>query len=191
MTVRAVLLAMIAMIAMIAMTAAMSVAGCGPDPGPAGTKASARAAPAARQGDTALAESLYTSGLDVQKGGDKAGAIKLFYRAIEADPNFAPCLNHLAWLRATDLDPKLRNGGEAVRLAQAACGSIDDNQSSTFAANCLDTLAAACAEAGRFVEAVNAARRAEDMAWDLGRRDAARDFEDRKRMFEQRIPYHE
>jgi tetratricopeptide (TPR) repeat protein len=61
----------------------------------------------------------------------------------------------LAWLRATSSDPAWRDGAEAVRLAERACqvtGYADPDD--------LDTLAAAYAEAGRFIDAVRTARRA-------------------------------
>src|SRR5205814_8970360 len=36
------------------------------------------------------------------------------------DPGWPPTMNDLAWLLATDDDAKLRNGAEAVRLAERA-----------------------------------------------------------------------
>jgi cytochrome c-type biogenesis protein CcmH/NrfG len=61
----------------------------------------------------------------------------------------------LAWILATDPDPSVRNGAEAVRLAQAASAATGDANSQS-----LDVLAAAYAEVGRFDDAVRAAERA-------------------------------
>ncbi len=142
--------------------------------------------------DPALAKALYARGLAVQKQGRKDEAIKLYYQAIQADPNHAPVLNHLAWLRAADPQARYRDGAEAVRLAEAACASVvDPARPSVLAANCLDTLAAAYARAGRFDEAVKAARQAIAMAEALGRRGAARSFAARLELFEKRQPYHD
>jgi len=139
--------------------------------------------------DPARAEELYTRGLAVQRGGDKPGGIALFYRAIQADPTFAPVRNHLAWLRATDPDPAFRDGAEAVRLAEAACKQAVGKEPSEFAANCLDTLAAAQARAGRFDDAVASAARAVAMMELLGKPRAARSFRRRQEMYLRKQPY--
>lgn len=57
-------------------------------------------------------------------------------------------LNRLAWLLATSSDPDVRNGAEAVRLARSAC-MLDEWKTAAI----IDTLAAAYAETGDFVEA--------------------------------------
>ena len=142
--------------------------------------------------DPTQAEALYKRGLTVQRAGDVQAGIKLFYASIEADASFAPVLNHLAWLRATDADAKLRDGKEAVELSERACKvAVDEKPPTIFAANCLDTLATAYAEAGRFKDAVAAARRAAAAARAVGSRRAARQFEDRAKLFEQGKPFHE
>lgn len=137
----------------------------------------------------ARAEHLYKQGLGVQRDGDKKGAIALFYRSIQADPNFAPVRNHLAWLRATDPDPAWRDGAEAVKLAEAACKLAVGAKPSVFAANCLDTLAAAEARAGRFDDAVASAARAVAMMESLGNPRAARSFRDRQQMYLRKQAY--
>lgn len=137
--------------------------------------------------DPAGAKALYERGLAIQRGGDVAGGIRHFYLALQADPDCAAALNHFAWLRATDKDPKLRDGAEAVRMAERACKvALAADRPGIFAANCLDTLAAAHAEAGRFDQAVATARRAVAMAEKLRNRGAARSFASRLRLFEQR-----
>lgn len=56
--------------------------------------------------------------------------------------------NSVAWIRATSPEPKLRNSKEAVRLGLAACEATHWKRW-----QCIDTLAAAYAEAGDFENA--------------------------------------
>lgn len=66
-----------------------------------------------------------------------------------ASQNHVPAMNDLAWTLATDRDDKLRDGAEAVKLAENACQN-DNWKSSQY----VDTLAAAYAEMGRWDDAV-------------------------------------
>lgn len=81
--------------------------------------------------------------------------IERFRQAVAAAPDSPVALNNLACLLATAADPALRDGPEAVRLAEKACTLTQFQNIST-----ISTLAAAYAEAGRFDEAVAAAERA-------------------------------
>ncbi len=89
------------------------------------------------------------------RSGDMAGAIDLLRRGYGHMPDELDIVNDLAWRLATATDASLRNGAEAVTLAQYASTRRGDE-----GANELDTLAAAYAEAGRFEDAVAAAERA-------------------------------
>ena len=62
----------------------------------------------------------------------------------------------------THLDPKFRDGNEAVILARRAVGLTPSDP------NNLGTLAAAYAEAGRFADAVETARKAADLTAQQG-----------------------
>ena len=139
--------------------------------------------------DPARAKALYKKGLAVQRSGDKPAGIALFYQAIQADPGHAPVRNHLAWLRGCDPDPKLRDGAEAVRLAEAASRLAAPGAPSIFTANVLDTLAAAYARTGRFADAMKSAGRAAAMMDELGNRRAARSFRDRQEKYRQSEPH--
>jgi tetratricopeptide (TPR) repeat protein len=82
-------------------------------------------------------------------------AVARFHDALRLDGNDPKVLTTLARVLAASEDSNLRNGTEAVALAQRAnalTGGADP-----FA---LDTLAMACAEAGRFPEAREAVRKA-------------------------------
>lgn len=91
--------------------------------------------------------------------GRLADAIVHFQKVLEIDPGHAKAQNGLAWLLATSPDSAMRDGARAVELAAHA------NQL-TGGANplLLRTLAAAYAETGRFSQALQAARRALDVA---------------------------
>ena len=74
---------------------------------------------------------------------------------LRQDPNEQVALNSLAWLLATRPEATIRNGPEAVELAERAVAQHQEEQPEL-----LDTLAAAYAEAGRFPEAVRTAEKA-------------------------------
>ncbi len=78
-----------------------------------------------------------------------------FRQAIASDPRFAQAQSNLAWLLATSPAAAVRNGGEAVKLAEKA---VDLSRGRD--ASMLDALAAAYAEAGRFPDAVVTEQRA-------------------------------
>ena len=86
-------------------------------------------------------------------------AIGQYRETLRLKPDHAPALNNLAWLLASAPRPELRNGLEAVRLAQKACELTDFKQSAPVLA-----LAAAQAETGRFSEAATNAQRAVELA---------------------------
>ena len=69
--------------------------------------------------------------------------------AMRLEPGNPKYLNDLAWIYATCPQAQLRNGAEAVRLAEQSC-RITKRQDTAM----LDTLAAAYAEAGKFDEAI-------------------------------------
>ena len=75
------------------------------------------------------------------------------------EPNSAEVLGRTAWLLATHNDPAVRNGVEAVQLAEKACQLTGYAQ-----AQPLNALAAAYAEAGKFDLAVNTEQKALEIA---------------------------
>jgi tetratricopeptide (TPR) repeat protein len=91
--------------------------------------------------------------------GDFAGAISRYRRALEIDPYLVEALNNLAWLLATCPEVSVRNGAEAVKLAERAC-QITEHRRTIF----VGTLGAAYAEAGRFPDAVATAQKACELA---------------------------
>jgi protein O-mannosyl-transferase len=113
-------------------------------------------------------------------------AIECHHKAIQIDPDFPEALNNLALILATSSDDKLRNGPEAVRLAQRAC-ELTDYRKPLFIA----TLAAAYAESKRFPEAVTMAEKAEQLATDAGLKEMADAYRQLLELFQAGRPYHE
>src|SRR5947207_1719192 len=92
---------------------------------------------------------------DERRAADEYEAALRFARESDTKNVTGSALNNLAWIRATSRDATLRDGAEAVRLAERSC-----EISSTPDAGQLDTLAAAYAEAGDFDRAIQTANRA-------------------------------
>jgi len=86
-------------------------------------------------------------------------AIAQYQRALQIKPDKAEVQNNLAWLLATCPHASLRNGNQAVALAERANQLTGDGNPAM-----LGTLAAAYAEAGRFPEAVATAQHALQLA---------------------------
>jgi tetratricopeptide (TPR) repeat protein len=69
-------------------------------------------------------------------------------KALALEPENPVVCNNLAWLLATCPEDAYRDGKRAVELARKAC-----ERTAWKMPNCLDTLAAACAETGAFADA--------------------------------------
>lgn len=90
--------------------------------------------------------------------------------------------NNYAWLLATCPDASVRNGTKAVEMAKIAC-----DKSGNQKAYILDTLAAACAEAGQFSEAVKWQQEA--IRLDGGQ--SGVDYQSRLALYQSNQPYRE
>jgi len=115
-----------------------------------------------------LAEAQLNLAMLLGNSGRDAEAIPHYRKVIELDTNVLLALNNLAWILAADSDPHLRNGKQAVLLAQHAC-----EQTRYQVAFLIGTLAAAYAEDGQFPDAVAAAQKAHDVALAHGQKDIA------------------
>ncbi len=82
-------------------------------------------------------------------------ALQRLRQAIRLEPDRPRALYRAAWILATHPDAGIRDGAEAVRLAERAC-TLTRNQDPSA----LDALAAAYAEQGRFDQAVAVAQAA-------------------------------
>ena len=85
---------------------------------------------------------LYAATLAMQ--GDAPKAADHYRQALALQPGMIEALNNLAWILAANPSDALRNGAEAVRLAERAC-ELTQRREPVL----LGTLAAAYAEAGR------------------------------------------
>jgi Flp pilus assembly protein TadD len=120
------------------------------------------------------------------KAGRAQEAAAEYREALALRPNWPEALNRLARLRATFADPRFRNGAESVALAAQAC-----RLTRRANADYLDTLAAACAEAGRFADAVAVAEEARTLAASQGNKALAAAIDLRLALYRTGQPYHE
>jgi protein O-mannosyl-transferase len=86
-------------------------------------------------------------------------ALRHFREAIRLNPQSSATMARLAWILATHPDPNVRNGDEAVRLAEQSCKLSGYQHTQT-----VSTLSAAYAEKGRFDEAIRTADQALELA---------------------------
>jgi tetratricopeptide (TPR) repeat protein len=113
-------------------------------------------------------------------------AARSLERAVALLPDVPPLLDRAARLLATSPDPSARNGVKAVQLAERGVQMTDAGDW-----RLLGTLAAAYAEAGRFADAVAAARQAGKLAADAGETQAAAAFRQHAAMYESAQPLRE
>ncbi|SPE54963.1 putative Tetratricopeptide TPR_2 repeat protein [Verrucomicrobia bacterium] len=131
--------------------------------------------------------SLYAQLGSVLDGKGKTEPAIAYYRqSLRLNPDQEKICNDLAWLLATCPDAKLRDGNEAVRLAEHAC-SLSGYQKTIL----VGTLAAAYAEAGRFPDAVATAQRAVDLASASGQTELAKRNRELLERYKTGQPYHE
>ena len=116
--------------------------------------------------------------------GDYAAASADYAKARQMSPRDDDALNALAWFRATCPDASFRNGRQAVEDATKACELTKWEDG-----HIIDTLAAACAEAGDFGNAVKYQAQAMNKA--VLSPGARKEMEQRLRLFKQGRPWRE
>ncbi len=119
--------------------------------------------------------------------GNVQDAMAEYTKALQIAPENLAALSNLAWLLATSSDPTLRNGSEAVQLAERAdsASSRSDKHPSV-----LRILAAAYAEAGQFTEAKETAQHALEAANIQGNTTLSTALRDEIALYELGLPYH-
>jgi protein O-mannosyl-transferase len=125
----------------------------------------------------------YLMGKAMLRQNQSAAAIAHFRDALQRDENDFQTLTFLARVLASDKDPQLHNGREAVELAERANALTDGNQPFV-----LDALAMACAEQGRFDDAQSLVRKAIEIATAAGVTNTAA-MRERLQLYESRQPY--
>jgi tetratricopeptide (TPR) repeat protein len=118
--------------------------------------------------------------------GNGREALSHLYEAVRLQPDSVPALLEISWILATNPRPELRNGSEAIHLAENACERAGANQ-----AEPLKCLAAAYAESGRFEEAVSAAEKALTAARTSQQTELAQSLENQLQLYRSHKPFHE
>jgi tetratricopeptide (TPR) repeat protein len=112
-------------------------------------------------------------------------AIDHYRQALQLRRAWPEVMNRLAWILATHDNSELRDGIEAVLLAERAC-SLTDRRVPAY----LATLAAAYAEAARFDEAVKTAEETIELAQAAGQEELAEDTRNRLELYKKRSTNH-
>ncbi len=131
------------------------------------------------------AHAQFSLGRALEAAGRIREAIAHYRAALKINYQTLQPLNNLGWILATSSDASIRNGSEAVKLAQEA-----DRVSGGGNAGILDTLAAAYAEAGRFSEAVKTAERALNLAIRDGNKTLAEALRKELGLYQAGLPCH-
>ena len=113
-------------------------------------------------------------------------AVHEYEMALKSEPEFILAQNNLAWLLATSSNASVRDGAKAVQLAKQADRLTGGNDPII-----LHTLAAAYAENGQFHEAVEATRRALEIADTNGITSLAESLRNKLALYQAGSPYHE
>lgn len=111
-------------------------------------------------------------------------ALEQWRMVLRIDPNHVAALNEMAWVLATSPEASLRDGAQAVRLAEQAV-RVSGGRDPAI----LDTLAAAYAEAGRFPEAVEITNRVLDFARQQNNPRLAEALQARLALYQARTPF--
>ena len=109
-----------------------------------------------------------------------------FAAALRLAPDWLEGLNGLASIFATNPDPALRNGAQAVDLAFRACTLIGSTN-----ATYVETLAAAYAEVGMFTEALSVQQMACELATSQGQSSQAAFARNRLELYRSQKPFRE
>ncbi len=126
----------------------------------------------------------YLLAVALEKQGKSRQAAVHYRQTLTRQPEHVEALLGLAGIRAMAGNSELRNGEQAVELAETAC-ELTRFQNPLA----IDVLAAAYAECGRFEEAIFAARRALQTARAAGNDDLADTIGPRLELYEKHMPF--
>ena len=132
------------------------------------------------------ANACYNLGLAFLQKGRADEAITYFQKTLRIKPDFPEAQNDLAWVWATSSQASLRNGSKAVELA-AQANQLAGGKNPVF----LHTLAAACAEAGQFGDAIQNAHKAIELARAAGQPDLVEQLNGELKLYEARLSFHQ
>jgi tetratricopeptide (TPR) repeat protein len=126
----------------------------------------------------------YHLAIALAEKGETVDAIAHYEKAIEAEPDFFEALTNLAWMFASSSDTNIRNGPEAVKLAEKASRLTNDTSPVV-----LRTLAAAYATNKSFDKAVETSRRALQFAQEQHNSELAETIRREISLYEAGQPY--
>jgi tetratricopeptide (TPR) repeat protein len=130
-----------------------------------------------------LMEAHYYLGVSLVMTGRGAEGLAHWRQILRKEPDNIQVLNETAWILATSTNAALRNGREAVAMAERAV-----QLTSGRAPQILGTLAAAYAEIGEFGKAIETNQRAADVAAQSGNAGLAASLNERLAQFQARTP---
>ena len=119
------------------------------------------------------------------RAGRLVDALRAYGGILRRNPDDLDALNNVAWIRATCADAGLRDGAEAVRLAERARDKSPEPRAVLYG-----TLAAGYAEVGRFPEAVQAGGRAVALAKNAGAAEEASRYASQLARYRAGKPFH-
>ncbi len=133
-----------------------------------------------------MARAHYLLGNTLNAQGRRTDAKAELEAALRLDPESPFAMNDLAWILAAAPEPALRDGPRAVELARRACW-LTEFKEPLF----IGTLAASYAEAGRFEDAVETARKAAAVAEAAGDKKLASRNRELCELYKKGAVYHE
>lgn len=131
------------------------------------------------------AQGHFSLGRALAEEGRMREAVSQYRETLRLKPDAIPALNNLAWLLATTPEAAIRNGPQAVELAQEASRLSGNGDPGV-----LDTLAGAYAEAGRVSEAAQTAERALELASSQTNQVFVGALRKRLELYRAGLPYH-
>ena len=116
--------------------------------------------------------------------GDRKAAEDILKQGVQSVPGDMNLSLQLSWMLATSPDAALRNGAQAVTLAEDVSRRAPNPES-------FDVLSAAYAETGQFDKAIQIAEQAKSIAASRGQIDIAQRIDSHLKSFRSKQPYRE
>ncbi|MBX9787627.1 MAG: tetratricopeptide repeat protein [Pirellulales bacterium] len=122
----------------------------------------------------------------LMRAGRSADAVSEYRASLKLQPAWPEAMRGLAWVLATDPDDNVRQGSEALTLAQQVCAASQNRDPTA-----LEALAAAHAELAQFEPAISAQLQALELWRASGRADRSEAAERRLQAYRARQPWRE